>query len=80
MNDNGDELGVDDGVFVFEFGDFKAVMVRDPDEFSGGYNLELNGTGSGTYDVQTIVFDGDGDLFVVCCRNLFIDRGCGLDC
>ena len=61
VNDNGDELGVDDGVFVFEFGDFKAVMVRDPDEFSGGYNLELNGTGSGTYDVQTIVFDGDGE-------------------
>jgi|GEM_PF-4942122 len=61
VDDYGNELGVKDGVFVFEFGDFKAVMVKEPDKISGGYNLALEGTGSGTYDLQTIVFDEDGE-------------------
>jgi hypothetical protein len=62
VNDYGQELGVKDGVFVWEFGDIKAVMVRNPEQITGGYNIALEGTGSGTYELDTVVMDTSGEV------------------
>lgn len=62
VNDNGQELGYRDGVFVWEFGDIKAVMVRNPEQITGGYNVALKGTGSGTYELDTVVMDTSGEV------------------
>lgn len=62
VNDNGQELGYKDGVFVWEFGDVKAVMVVNPEKITGGYNVALEGTGSGTYELDTVVMDTSGEV------------------
>ncbi len=60
IDDNGQELGLSDGVLVIEKEDLKLVFIKNPEELDNGYNFQINGIGEGTYDLDIgLISDGE---------------------
>ena len=62
VDDYGRALSVKDGVLTFNFPDFKAVMVLNPEEKEDGYNIEVVAEETVEYNVETTVIDEQGEL------------------
>lgn len=62
VDNSGNPLGGINGVLTFNEADFNVVVVINPENMTSGYNVEVTGTGSGTYTLETAIISSDGEV------------------
>ena len=59
VDDDGDELGLDDGVLIIQKEELKIAFIKNPAELTNGYNFKIDGIDNGVYNLYlAMISDG----------------------